>query len=112
MFSTLVNTDSLVLTSGMTRFLFIIWSIAILGYAEHKKWNPVLVPEKKEGLINSDRKLEVFEHGMGSAYAIGSKPVVYLAFGLTTLMSMPYFQSWLPRTDGPPRKSLFCAESG
>jgi len=64
MFSTLVNTDSLVLTSGMTRFLFIIWSIAILGYAEDKKWNPVLVPEKKEGLINSDRKLEVFEHGI------------------------------------------------
>ena len=64
MLCTLVNTDSLVLTSGMIRVLFIIWAIAISSYAENKKWNPVQVPEKKEGLINSDRKLEFFEHGI------------------------------------------------
>ena len=34
------------------------------GFSENERWEPVLVPEKEEGLIISDRELEVFEHGI------------------------------------------------
>ena len=48
----------------MIRIIFILSVTIIFGFSENEKWEPVLVPEKKEGLINSAREIEVFQHGI------------------------------------------------
>tara|TARA_B100000902_G_scaffold9710_2_gene11996 strand:+ start:6690 stop:7994 length:1305 start_codon:yes stop_codon:yes gene_type:complete len=68
MLTMLVNAYSFVLKLGMIRLLLTIWAMATLAYSENENWKPILVPEKKEGLINSGRELEVFEHGIKKAW--------------------------------------------
>ena len=53
MLTMLVNAYSFVLKLGMIRLLLTIWAMATLAYSENENWKPILVPEKKEGLINS-----------------------------------------------------------
>ena len=48
----------------MIKIIFILSVTILFGFSENERWEPVLVPEKEEGLINSDRELEVFEHGV------------------------------------------------
>jgi len=48
----------------MIKIVFILSVTILFGFSENERWEPVLVPEKEEGLINSDRELEVFEHGI------------------------------------------------
>ena len=48
----------------MIKIIFILSVTITFGFSENEKWEPVLLPEKKEGLINSAREIEVFQHGI------------------------------------------------
>ena len=48
----------------MKNFILLIFAISTANiFANEGTWNPKLNPAKGEGLIDSERKLEVYQHG-------------------------------------------------